>query len=440
MSISLFTDDLSGLQNDELFAVIADFAKAQPIEGWRHDYTEKWEDTALKNIAAFANTFGGLLIIGVKKGKKDVTCELLGVESDSEYKTRIASAIAANISPVPPYNIFECHKPDAPNRRFCVIRVREGKLIHLITKKDFSPVYVRNEDESRIADASQLRRLIDREREMPVLSDRINAGAIQLRDSLLINSGYQNPDLNTWQLSTHQQSQTHLRLEIIPTETLLMELEKMHEDRLWKLIAEFYPRIGDTVSNGVAKQAENRGADFYEYVYYHKKLDYEIRWRITGTGAIGYAAQMHYQSEVAQKVWSVVDVANYVILFVKLSLKWWEAVGYFGEGRLFVQLNIPGLNVLRHPDHGYCIQGFDPTVSSGGPLRFREPLDIRSDAIQFSASGGNAANAQTGFNYFSAIEDLPRLATSIVNQLLRSLGHGADWDLLKNSIEYMAHR
>src|SRR5260370_30066814 len=147
MSINLFTDDLSGLQNDELFTAIADFAKAQPIEGWRHDYTEKWEDPALKNIAAFANTFGGLLIIGVRKGKKDVTCELLGVESDSEYKTRIASAIAANISPVPSYSIFECHKPDAPNRRFCVIRVREGKLLHLITKKDFSPVYVRNEDE-----------------------------------------------------------------------------------------------------------------------------------------------------------------------------------------------------------------------------------------------------------------------------------------------------
>src|SRR5216684_1831773 len=140
MPTNLFTDDLDGLKNDELFAAIVDFANAQPIEGWRHDYTEKWEDAALKNIAAFANTFGGLLVVGVKKGKKDIVCEFPGVETDSEYKTRIASAIAANISPVPSYNIFECHKPDAPNRRFCVVRLREGKSIHLITKKDFSPV------------------------------------------------------------------------------------------------------------------------------------------------------------------------------------------------------------------------------------------------------------------------------------------------------------
>jgi len=104
MRTNLFTDDLSGLTNDELFAAIVHFATAQPVEGWRHDYTEKWEEAGLKNIAAFANTFGGLLVVGVKKGKQDVACEFPGVETDSEYKTRIASAIAANISPVPSYH------------------------------------------------------------------------------------------------------------------------------------------------------------------------------------------------------------------------------------------------------------------------------------------------------------------------------------------------
>jgi hypothetical protein len=43
-------------------------------------------------------------------------------------------------------------------------------------------------------------------------------------------------------------------------------------------------------------------------------------------------------------------------------------------------------------------------------------------------------------SYFSANENLSRLATSIVNQLLGSLGHRADWNLLKNSIEYIAGR
>jgi len=437
MRTNLFTDDLSGLKNDELFEAIVDFATAQPIEGWRHDYTEKWEDAGLKNIAAFANTFGGLLIVGVKKGKKDVACGFPGVETDSEYKTRIASAIAANISPVPSYSIFECHQPGASDRKFCVVQVREGRHLHLITKKDLHPAYVRNEDESRIADATQLRRLIDREKGSAALSDRITVDANRLRDSMLVNRGYKNPDSSTWYLSTHDPSQTFLKLVLMPVEAITIELEQMYEDKIRKFIYELYPRIGDTIFQGAAKHGEGRGADFYEFIYYHRNLDYEIRWRITSTGAIGFAAQMHYQFEGAPNVWSIVDVANYLVLFFRLGMKWWEAIGYFGDGQLFVQLAIHGLDVLRHPNHGYCIQGFNPTISSSGALRFREPLDIRIDAIRFSAPGGNAANAQISFNYFTATEGLPRLVTSVVNQLVRSLGHGANWNLLKESIEYI---
>jgi hypothetical protein len=132
--------------------------------------------------------------------------------------------------------------------------VREGRHLHLITKKDLHPAYVRNEDESRIADATQLRRLIDRGKGVPALSDRITGKANQLRDSMLINSGHQNPDSNTWLLSAHQHSQTTLKLELVPAETMLTELEQSHEDRLRKLVSELYPRVGDTVFQGAAKQ------------------------------------------------------------------------------------------------------------------------------------------------------------------------------------------
>jgi predicted HTH transcriptional regulator len=156
MPTNLFTDDLNALDNDELYLAIAGFAKTQQSEGWRHDYTVQWSDLALTKVAAFSNTFGGILIVGVKKEKTDIACELVGVESETEYKTRIASAIAANISPVPSYDVFECHKPNFHNLRFCVVRVRERRSLHLITKKGLVPVYVRNEDQDLPADASQL--------------------------------------------------------------------------------------------------------------------------------------------------------------------------------------------------------------------------------------------------------------------------------------------
>src|SRR5262249_46545800 len=151
-----------------------------------------------------------------------------------------------------------------------------------------------------------------------------------------------------------------------PAETILFEeFDKSHEDRLRSLLADVYPRVRETVFRNVALEAENRGADFYEYAWYHKNLDYESRWRITGTGDIGHATQMKVTTKgYSEEVWSVVDLARYVILFVRLNMKWWEHIRYFGEGHLHVQLNVSDLSVQVSPS-GYYAHGFDPTSRSG---------------------------------------------------------------------------
>jgi hypothetical protein len=372
--------------------------------------------------------------VGVRKGKTDVAPILLGAESNFEYKTRIASAIAANISPIPSYNIYECHVPNAPNKKFCVVRVRDSKALHLITKKNFSPAYVRNEDEARPANADQLRRLIDRERELPFLSERINKRAYDLQATKVVKCGYQDKDSENWHISASQYSTTTLKLEMVPTQAILLELERSHEVKLCELVASLYPRVQDTVRDGVANHAEIRGAQSYEYVWYHEGLDYEGRWRITGLGDIGHATQMKYQQLGSeQRYWSVVDVARYVVLFVGLATKWWEAMGYHGEGQLHAQLNVPGLTLLRSK-HGFYVGAFDPLYRPG-PEIFRP--SIRSDAILMSPSPGTGADAVVNVNYFTARKNLPRLATSILNQLLRPLGYAVVWDFLQNNIESM---
>lgn len=432
MPADLFTDDLSALGNDDLFAAIQEFANIQQTEGWRHDYTEQWDESSLKNVAAFANTFGGLLIVGVKKGKRDVAPALVGVQSESEYKTRIASAIAANISPVPSYNIFECLMPGDGSKRFCIVRVREGRALHLITKKGFDPVYVRNEDESRKADAAQLRGLIERERVAPILAERIRERANQLRDAMWIGSKYERLDTEGWNYGPHQQSGTFLKLEIIAAEASPVVMEKSHEDWLKNAIATFYPRFRETVSRGVANQAETRGAEFYEYTVYHKELDYESKWRITSKGDLGHTTQMNYRFVGSNNVWSAVDLANYTVLFIRLAMNWWEFLPYFGGGRLFAQLSIPGLTILRHPQHGYYTHAFDPTYS---PARSIQPPSLQKDAIVLTASPGNAANAEADVTYSSGCADTAGTTTLIVTQLLRSLGHGAARSFLQSDVK-----
>ena len=424
MPTDLFTGDLSRLDSAELYAAIADFAATQPVEGWRHDYTEQWDDSSLKNVAAFAHTFGGMLIVGVKKDKRDRICELSGVVSETEYKTRIASSIASNISPVPSYDVFECHKPDAINRRFCLVRVRESKVLHLITKKGLQPVYVRNEDQVLPADAVQLRRLVDRERTVAETFGTLNERANQLRNVMVIGCDYKDTNSDAWQQSPHQSSQTFLKLMLVTAEKQPQELEKLHEDLLWKLIDQFYPRITECIRRGVALRADRRRMDFYEFSSYHVKLNYEMKWVVTNLGDVGFATQM----DAGEKDWSVVDVTHYVVLLTRVAIAWWEFLGFFGEGHFYVQLNVPGLTLCRVKE-GYYIQRFN---TSSDRL---QPRDIRKDAITLGTIPGNAATAEIKLNYFSSLNSLSVLTTSILNQLLRSLGHAVDRELLQKSVE-----
>src|SRR5947209_14512704 len=122
--VDLFTVDFNTLNNDHKYSAIAEFSKAQPNESNRHDFKLIWTDESIKHVAGFANTFGGILIIGVGKGQTDPEPTLTGVSSAAELTTKIASAIATNISPSPSYDIMECHAPGEVSKRFCVVRIR----------------------------------------------------------------------------------------------------------------------------------------------------------------------------------------------------------------------------------------------------------------------------------------------------------------------------
>jgi predicted HTH transcriptional regulator len=155
--IDLFTADFDRLLNDDLYNAIAEFARVSPNESNRHDFKLQWANETIQDVAAFANTFGGLLFIGIAKGQNDVHATLSGVSSASELTTGIAMAISNNISPTPVYDIAECYKPGEAGKKFCIIRVRSSSTISLVTKKGLFPVWLRDVDRTTRADAAQLR-------------------------------------------------------------------------------------------------------------------------------------------------------------------------------------------------------------------------------------------------------------------------------------------
>jgi hypothetical protein len=403
----LFTVEFNTIENDERYSAIEAFARAQPTESSRHDFKVIWTNEAIKDVAAFANTFGGILVIGVEKNQTDPTARLVGVTSNSELTTGIASAIATNISPTPSYDIMECHQANETNKRFCVVRVRADSRLYLVTKKDISsPVWVRNADQTIRADAAQLRGMIEREKQSG--SNTAELLAHRRMEWLLeeMPIGVQHV---SWPTGPWQRSETFLKVSLIPIENKSFSLDGVAEQNFLHLVRKNYLRMQRSFGDSsVGSDADNRSADFYEHRWYHKNLDYESRWRITSSLDVAHSTQIREDEQ-----WSLMDVVSYVVLLLIVGARWWRSLGYYGDGVLFAELSVKNLR-LQQGRQGEFSGLFNP---GGGSFA------IGGDAVVVSASQRNEGKANVRVNFSARGEDIAHTITILMNGLLRSLGH-----------------
>ncbi len=405
----LFTAELNSLTSDERYSAIVDFARAQPQESNRHDFKATWTNETVKDVAALANTFGGLLIIGVEKSQNDAQARLTGVASASEITTGIASSIATNISPTPSYDIVECYKPGETGKRFCIVRVRSSATLHLVTKKGISPVWVRNADQTVPADAAQLRSLIEREgRSMDMANEVLLDRAHKILEDMIIGYGYDDTPL--WFAGNWQRSYTYFKVALVPAERKWTRLDAREEVKFIQLVHSYYRRVQSNLGH-VARDAANRSADFYEYRWYHRNLAYEGRWRITDQLDIAHSTQINDGT-----MWSLVDVVMYTILLLKVGAVWWKALSYFGDGILSAELNVRGLGLCRGNSNQFM-----PLFNPGGG-----DSGMRADVLQEHAQR-EESRAYIQVNSATMLDDIPRLVTTIMNPLLRTLGHAILW-------------
>jgi predicted HTH transcriptional regulator len=119
---------------DITFADIVGFCQEKQIEGTELDYKKDLSEKGLaKHIAAFSNTRGGIMIIGVEEDSKTgVPLKWEGVDNDGKLIDRIHQ-YAANVTPLPSYTV---RVTDEVNGKvFLLLRILEG---------DSTPYYVRN--------------------------------------------------------------------------------------------------------------------------------------------------------------------------------------------------------------------------------------------------------------------------------------------------------
>lgn len=128
---------------------------------WKSDPTP---EHLAKASAAFANTYGGLLIGGVT----DETREIVGFEPKSgEIELWVKEVLRARVLPLPPFRARALPAPDAPGHVVLLVLVEESSTTpHLMAKQ--GTIYVRNpgsSDPRPIQDQGLLLDLMRRGRE-----------------------------------------------------------------------------------------------------------------------------------------------------------------------------------------------------------------------------------------------------------------------------------
>ncbi len=134
----LFTSPI----NTITWAEIEDFCNQQIKEGANLDYKENFPNDLAKTLAAMANTFGGIILIGIEETENNTPkLPIKGIEFKRGLEEKVTSIIFSNIVPAFLPEIQVC-KNDDGERAVIVIRIpQSAQAPHAIAKN--TKVYVR---------------------------------------------------------------------------------------------------------------------------------------------------------------------------------------------------------------------------------------------------------------------------------------------------------
>jgi len=96
-------------------------------EGFYIDYKRQLSQNnskTAKEISSFANTDGGLLVVGVDEANDNTADSFLGVDiSTHDPKVRIRNIIQSHINPAPDFEIFVIEKPNDPDKGIVLVSI-----------------------------------------------------------------------------------------------------------------------------------------------------------------------------------------------------------------------------------------------------------------------------------------------------------------------------
>ncbi len=204
MATSLFTTPLATVTVDHVHAFLdLDLEEGPLVDYKAFDSTTRTgiSDTVYRAVCAFANTYGGLIIVGVSVDEKtNRPAKREGIPLKPGLEEAVTSKCQSLIFPPVAPEVTVCpFKTDETlpqaDRAFVVVRVSASLATPHQMQKD-NRILVRVGSECRDPDLATLRALFDRadqqEERTKVIASHLQNGAARVRNRLMVPGGYVN--------------------------------------------------------------------------------------------------------------------------------------------------------------------------------------------------------------------------------------------------------
>lgn len=426
MEIDLFKADLDNItfSDIELFTGIHPSGSSRPEnerppEGIRLDYKVDMPDDIGKTVAAFANTYGGIIMLGIeeaeypprsKKQKQNIPKAIPGITTKGgDIKSRITNKIVATVYPRPYFSISRpVEIPDLTDKAVVVIRVEESWTTpHMFIKDNKNEIKIRVNDNNFPASLHEIEWLFERRTSRRrQLSENISD---HFFDELFITS--------TIDTSTTSRMNQHNRIHFIPFDRLSFRLDRNSERLFEKQIKKSF--------NLSSLNIYSRHAEYYEIGIcdYSQGKFINEKWRLYSNGSMGFISEFGGGSPRIERLGRL--ICDTICAF-KVYKEVLVEGGYFGQSYLQHELSSAKETKLLP-------EMLEPVSNMYDPM---EGINLGKDAISSAIYPHEHKISRT--LDFSDIEKPEEIIAEIFLEHLRALFDGnIDYNKLLEHVRYL---
>ena len=176
MTRSIFEEPIETIS----YSDIDSFCNSKISENIKVDYKIDFPDDLAKYIVGFANTYGGILLIGIQANKTtNIPTGIVGIDLEEGLEEKVINISHANINPpitpevcVIPFKSKSSLTKD--DRAVVLIRVHESfETPHMCMKNKNNRIYERIHNETRPADLSTIKELIEKNEKSEIKLEKL---------------------------------------------------------------------------------------------------------------------------------------------------------------------------------------------------------------------------------------------------------------------------